>query len=114
MGTLFVIESHFKVTFKEIKCLFAGISQSLKNKISYQKYAAMIKKNNSKTAQFGNLMDFLEKYLRLFDLCCYFYYNHHILFLFFPLKTKKTLTTNIEGYMYMYLCVNEVCMCINF
>lgn len=72
------------------------------------------KKTNSKTAQFGNLMAFLEKYLRLFDLCCYFYYNHHILFLFFPLKTKKTLTTNIEGYMYMYLCVNEVCMYINF
>lgn len=44
MGTLFVIESHFKVTFKEIKCFFAGISQSLKKKISYQKYAAMIKK----------------------------------------------------------------------
>lgn len=44
MGALFVIESHFKVTFKEIKYLFAGISQSLKNKISYQKYAAMIKK----------------------------------------------------------------------
>lgn len=71
-------------------------------------------KKNSKIAQFGNLMAFLEKYLRLFDLCCYFYYIHHILFLFSPLKIKKTLTTNIEGYMYMYLCVNEVCMCINF
>lgn len=48
MGTLFVIESHFKVTFKEIKCLFAGISQSLKNRISYQKYAAMIEKTTQK------------------------------------------------------------------
>lgn len=94
--------------------LFCGDFSVTEEKNIISKICCYDRKNNSKTAQFGNLMDFLEKYLRLFDLCCYFYYIHHILFLFFPLKTKKTLTTNIEGYMYMYLCVNEVCMCINF
>lgn len=65
MGTLFVIESHFKVTFKEIKCLFAGISQSLKNKISYQKYAAMIKKKHLKNCTIWKPYGFLGKVFKI-------------------------------------------------
>lgn len=65
MGTLFVIESHFKVTFKEIKCLFAGISQSLKKKISYQKYAAMSKKKQLKNCTIWKPYGFLGKVFKI-------------------------------------------------
>lgn len=65
MGTLFVIESHFKVTFKEIKCFFAGISQSLKNRISYQKYAAMIKKKQLKNCTIWKPYGFLGKVFKI-------------------------------------------------